>query len=129
MGLRAPIVAALAAPGVLPAGIEVIAYARNLDPPDTTTVMVRLDEVEPSKDAHGAWAVTAALVLVAAKTAPGAGDDELDDALLDLLVALDSSAITPGLHWTKATRGGYPNPEPTNPAYEVAVTLHIAKEN
>jgi hypothetical protein len=124
MGLRAPIVAALATPGVLPADFVVIPYARNIDPPSQTTVMVRLDKVEPSKQANGAWTVNAALVLVA----PAADDEELDDALLDILVALDSSVITPGLTWSEATRGTHPADNPTNPAYEVAVTLHIAKD-
>jgi hypothetical protein len=126
--LRAPIIAALSAPGVLPADIDVIPYARNIDPPDRTTVMVRVDDVEPSKTSQGTWTVTGALVIVAAKTAPGDGDDEVEDALMDVLVAVESPDITPGINWTKATRGTYPVDNPTNPAYDVAVTLHIAKD-
>lgn len=112
----------------LPAGIDVIAYARNIDPPNKSTVMVRLDRVVPSRAASGLWDVDAALVLISAQTTPGAADDELDGLLQDVLYALDSQAVANALRWSEATRAVFGEPDPTNPAYEVAITTSIAKE-
>lgn len=108
--------------------IRVLPFARNIDPPDLPTLMFRLDGVKPSKVAGGLWELSGALVLVGAVTDPGAGDVALDDALSDVLLALATPPVSEALNWSEATRGGYPNPDPTNPAYEVAVTTHTVKE-
>lgn len=114
--------------GALPVDIDVQPYARNIDPPLRTTVMVRIDKVRPSKVAGGLWEVEAALVIVGAQTTPGSADDELDAALQDVLFALDTQKVANALTWTEATRAVYGEPDPTNPAYEVAVNTHIKKE-
>lgn len=113
----------------LPNTIDVIPYARNVDPPARPVVMVRLDVVRKSKSAGGLWDVEGALVLIAAKTAPGDGDDELDDLLSDVLIGLESDQVRAALNWTEATRGTYPLDNPTNPAYSVAVNTHTVKES
>lgn len=113
----------------VPSGVDVIAYARNIDPPSRSTVMVRIDKVTPSRAASALWEVTAALVLVSAKVTPGAGDDELDALLQDVLYALDQQDVANALSWTEANRAVYGEPDPTNPAYEVVVTAFINKEN
>lgn len=125
---RDEIMSVLQVEGALPDDIVVIAYARNIDPPSKSTVMVRIDKVTPSKVASSLWDVEAALVLVGAKTTPGAGDDELDALLQDVLIALDTQEVANALSWTQATRAVYGEPEPTNPAYEVVVTTRIQKE-
>lgn len=125
---RDQIMSVLQSPGALPTDIDVQAYARNIDPPLRSTVMVRIDKVRPSKVGSGLWEVDAALVLIGAQTTPGAADDELDALLQDVLHALGSQAVANALTWTEATRAVYGEPEPTNPAYEVAVNTHIQKE-
>jgi hypothetical protein len=127
--VRAEVAAMLTATGALDDEVVVIPHARNIDAPAVPTVMVRIDAVRPSKAAGGLWELSGALVLVTPKSVPGAGDDDLDDLLSDVLVALAAPAVSPNVHWTEATRGGYPNPDPTNPAYEVAVTIHTAKDH
>lgn len=105
----------------------VIPYARNIDPPRRPTVMVRIDRVIPSRAASGLWRVEGALVIVGAKTQGQSADDDLDNALADVLFALGNPAVASALTWTEATRGGYPDPDPTNPAYEVAVNTETVK--
>lgn len=120
---RDEIVAALEAE--MPEGVDVIGYARGIAPPLRPTVMVRLDTVKPSPVAGGLWQVDAALVLIAAQTTPGPADDELESLLQDVLYALTT---VEDLTWTEAKRAVYGEPDPTNPAFEVAVTTHITKE-
>lgn len=111
---RAQIAAALAAS--LPDDIKVMPYARNIDPPAQTTVMVRLDRVEPHPAAKGPRRYTFALVILAALTDPsGPADDELDNALEDVLHVIDKA---PAYRYEKAERATYAN---TTPAYEVTI--------
>lgn len=107
--------------------IKVMPYARQIDPPDTDVVMVRVDEVRPSAAAGGWLDYDIALVCVGANADPtGPGDDALDGLLADVLDALDSCTQ---LVWSKATRATYgPTPETqTNPAYEVSTTTTNTK--
>lgn len=120
-------IAALVGAG-LDASVDVIPFARNIDPPSKSTVMVRIDAVRPSKATGALWEVDAALVLIAAKTAPGPADEELDALLQDVLYALDQQDVANAISWSEAKRAVYGNPDPTNPAYEVAVNTHIQKE-
>lgn len=104
------------------ADVDVVGYARQIDAPARSTVMVRVDEVRPSR-IPSAWRdYDVALVVIAAATAVEAGEDELDAALEDVLHALDSST---SLTWTAAKRAVYAD---TNPAYEVALTVTVNKE-
>ena len=125
---RDQIVGVLQAEGALPEDVDVIGYARNIDPPRRSTVMVRVDTVRPSQVAGSLWQVEAALVLIGAKTTPGPADDELDALLQDVLYALDTEQVSGALSWSEAKRAVYGEPDPTNPAYEVAVSTHIQKE-
>jgi hypothetical protein len=113
--------------GVLPAGIDVKAYADNIDPPLAPTVMVRIDKVRPSRTAGYLWDIDAALVLVAAQTYAGPGDDELDAALADVLAVLDRDDVASSLAWGEATRATYgpTDGDPTNPAYEITVAARV----
>ena len=109
----------------MPPGVDVLGYARQIDPPARPTVMVRVDEViRPPALPSGCRAYRFALVCIAAQTDPGGpADDELDGLLEDVLHALDTGT---DLTWENATRAVYND---TNPAYEVAVTVHTIKEN
>lgn len=120
---RNQVVALLA--GVLPADITVLPYARQIDPPSRPTVMVRVDEVRPSPHANGFRDYGFALVLVSHLTAAGPADDELDGLLEDVLYALEQDAIPNGVVVGTATRATYAE---TSPAYEVALTVTITKE-
>lgn len=122
MTARAELTAVLR--GELTADIDVIAYARNIDAPTRSTVMVRVDQVNNDSPAAGLRVYQFALVLIAAKTTAGPADDELDLLLEDVLAALTSQAIPNGVVWSApATRATYGDPDPTNPAYEVPVTV------
>lgn len=117
--------------GAMPDTVDVIGYARGIDPPSSQTVMVRVDRVTPAADVSGAvWKVEASLVLIEPGTTPGASDDALDGLLQDVLYALDTQDVSRHLTWTEAKRATYaPVDTPTNPAYEVAVTAYIQKES
>lgn len=123
MSARTETVALLAAH--LPADVVVMPYSRQIDPPSKSTVMVRIDEVKPARSAWGFREYTFALVLIAAQTLAGAGDDELDALLEDVLFALEKDDIPNGVTWSQATRATY---QETNPAYEVAITVATSKE-
>ncbi len=123
MTARTEVVALLLA--TLPPDITILPYAREIDPPAQPTVMVRIDEVRPSPAGFGLQNYEFALVLIAAKTAPGPADDELDVLLDDVLHALGKPAIPVGVTWTSAKRATYND---THPAYEVAISVTAVKE-
>lgn len=118
---RQIIVAALDA--ALPSDVDVITYAHNIDAPTRSTVMVRVDRVTPAGNLR---AYTFGLVLIAAKTTSGPADDELDALLEDVLFAIRTSMD--GMTWTEAIRATYGEPDGTNPAYELAVSVTIESE-
>lgn len=107
---------------LLPAGVVVVPYARQVDAPAKSTVMVRVDEVRRAAT-QGSREYVFALVLIAGQTAAGPGDDELDGLLEDVLYALETGAG--GLLWTQAVRATY---ESANPAYEVRLTVTMRRE-
>lgn len=110
--------------GSLPSDVRVVPYARTIDPPSESTVMVRIDKVRPSKATGYANEYDFALVLVGALTTPdGAADDELDALLEDVLYAISQPGN--GVAFIEATRAVYAE---TNPAYEVAVQVTFTKE-
>jgi chitinase len=113
--------------GALPIDVDLIKYSREIDSPLKSTVMIRVDEVAPSTAASGLRDYQFALVLIAAKTAAGAGDDELDALLEDVLFALDQvGEAVAGVTWSSAKRATY---NENNPAYEVAVSVTVEKES
>lgn len=114
MTARAELVAVLSP--LLP-GIVVEAYSKDITPPAFTTVLVRLDSVEPMPEAPlGYRRYTFDVIVVAVKSEPGAADDELDAALEDVLMALDKSGVTT---WTRAERGVFESTQ--TPCYDVTV--------
>lgn len=108
----------------LPEDVVLLPYARDIDPPAKPTVMVRIDQVAPSTVAGGLRDYRFGLVLVAAKTTAGPGDDELDGLLEDVLFALEQ-ASSAGITWSTANRATY---KEANPAYEVTASVTINKE-
>lgn len=110
--------------GVLPPAYQVEPYARNLGNINAVAVMLRLDEVHPSKFAMGHWDVDAALLIVGPVVEPGAGDEELEAALEDVLFALDQAE---DLTWSTAKRATYGEPEPMFPAFEITVQITTKK--
>lgn len=112
--------------GVTPDTLDVIPYARQIPQPPKTTVMVRVDKVTPSPVApstHREYGFV--LVLIAGTNVDGAADDELDDALEDLLHAIDTAPAGKLPRWSSADRGTY---EETAPAYEVTLTQTSVKK-
>lgn len=109
------------------AAYRVIPYARDIDVPDTPTILVRVDAVAPARD-QLTRTYTFALLLVAAQTADGAADDELDELLEDVLHALGNTGLA--IVWTTAKRGVWldPTDTPRFPLYEVTVEVTTTHE-
>lgn len=122
MTARAAVADVLAAH--LPADVTLVPYSRQIDTPSASTVMVRLDTVAPAAAARGFTTYTFGLVLIAGRTSAGAGDDELEQLLEDVLTALDHASPA-GITWSTATRSTYND---TNPAFEVAIAVTVTKE-
>jgi hypothetical protein len=110
----------------LPDDVQLVPYAAQLDAPNASTVMCRLDTVAPGP-AQGLQAYTFALVLIAGTTSTGAGDDELEALLEDVLYAIGKPG--PAVTWTPpAARGVYGRAgSETNPSFEVNVTVTFTK--
>ena len=110
---------------VLPADVLVIPYADQIDPPQQSTVMLRLDNVSPGASL-GMGAYTFALILIAGTTSAGAGDDELEALLEDVLHAITKPSVTGAITWDPpATRGIYAD---SNPSFQVNVTVTFSRE-
>lgn len=112
----------------LPSDIDVIAYSHNIEAPVRSTVMVRVDKVRNSPTGLGLRDYDFVLVLIAAKTTYGPADDELDALLEDVLGSLSSQDIPNGVTFTEALRATYGEPDATNPAYDVSITVTFAIE-
>lgn len=103
--------------------VDVRAYARLNRQPATQTVMVRVDEIEPSSDVTQlARVYRFSLILLGTRLvtdddAVGGVDDELDDLVELVLAALDEGPTD--VIWTKATRGTYEATQ--SPCYLIAV--------
>ena len=123
MTARTEVVTLLTA--VLPTDVDVIPYARNIDAPTKSTVMVRTDRVTPSPAAAGMRTYEMACILIAKRTTAGPGDDELDLLLEDVLHALAHQTIPNGVTWSEARRATYGEPDGTNPAYEIALAVTV----
>lgn len=123
MTARDEVVALLQA--VLPDDINVMPYARSIDSITASTVMVAIDEITPGPVPQAAWEMTFALYCLTPMTTAGPADDELDALVLDVLFAMESSAIPNTVRWTKATRATW---EEQYPAYRVDITVLANKE-
>lgn len=126
MSSRAVIIAQLAPE--LPDTVDLIGYARQIDPPARPTVMVRVDELAPAPEQHQRDTTAALVCIVPASVVDGdqlaaAVEDELEELLEQVLYALELEDVTAAIRWTSAKRAVYGEPEPTNPAYEVTVTV------
>lgn len=119
--LHALLVAAMPPPLEVPAvdgslGIDVLKYARDIDPPARVTVMLRHDEVERDPAAPLAQRrYTFALIILAASTTPDLVDDQLELALEEVLEVIELTASIP--QWTAARRVLYGSN--AAPAFEV----------
>lgn len=109
----------------LPAGIDLVTYSRDLGTVTRSTVMLRLDRVTPGP-ASGFRNYSFALVLVAAKTAPGPGDDELEALLEDVLFIVENKLGEVAVTWTEAQRGVFPPDTQAYPAFELPVTATLS---
>lgn len=110
---------------VMPDTIKLEKYAREVDPPTRhSLLLVRIDDVVPHPSGiPGQRLYTYGLVLIPRKRATGSGDDELDNALSDVLHALDEAD---DIVWTRAQRGTYEDSK--HPAYDVTVQVALKKE-
>lgn len=108
--------------------VDVIPYARNIARPPRPTVMVKVDTVRPMDQArltHRQYAFQL-VVLGSSEDDQGPGDDELDQALEDVLNGLDQGEAMGVLpRWTEARRAVYAE---TIPAYEIDVTAWDVKQ-
>lgn len=111
------------------ADTRVLPYARDVDPVDRPTVMVRVDEVKPRRGVIGSSRLrdyTFALVLIPSSLTGAAAEDELDEVLELTLAELEAiqtdTSRARNLEWTTATRGSYLD---KFPAYEITVTLPL----
>lgn len=108
---------------VAPTDCQVRPYARLKRQPAQPTVLVRVDEVEPSSDTSQlARVYRFSLIVLGTKLVTddddkGGVDDEIDDLAELILAALDKGPTD--VIWTSAKRGTY---EATNsPCYLIAV--------
>lgn len=106
----------------LPDEVTVMPYARALVAITGPTVLVRVDTVTPSTQPQ-AWHLYAmSLCVLTALQDPAAAEAELDDLLLDVLFAIDSSDLPA---WTLARRATF---DDTLHGYEVVLTIPVNKE-
>lgn len=71
----------------------------------TTLVLTFQNYSRPAASPRGTRMATYVLTLLTAKIVPGEADNDLDDAIMDLLNALDQIAGKTGIVWTTAERG------------------------
>lgn len=121
-----------ASPALPSAEYAIEPYARNITPPQLPTIMVRVDELRPSRAVGAMWDVTAALIVIEPQTTPGPADESLDAALADVLFALDTEELAEKLRWTVAKRITFKASEepeaPSFPAYEITIETLTVKE-
>ena len=111
----------------MPAGVDFRAYPARIDTPNKRTVMIRVEDVRPDERAPVKFYLfTYTLLLVSPFTDDGRGaaDEDLDELLEDVLLAVEA---TPDVQWTAATRGQWL--DTPLPAYEISIQVrHTKKE-
>ena len=114
-----------------PAGadLRVLGYARDVDPGDRPTVMVRVDEVKPRRRAMGSTGTLRdyafGVIVIPSILTGAAAEDELDEALELVLARLEviaDDALARNLEWATATRASWLE---KFPAYEITVTVPL----
>lgn len=101
--------------------VVLIPYSRDVEGPARSTVMPRLDSVEPGQ-VQGTRVYLFTLILIAAATAAGAGDDELEALLEDVLFAVQKTGMA--ITWDKATRTTFEGRAPAF-ALPLRITVNI----
>lgn len=101
---------------LLPEDVHVISYSRAaVESLQGTTVMVRLDRIEPETDVPQATRrYTFGLIVITPLTEAPAADDELDAAVEDVIDALDQH---PRFTWQGAERAVFEGTQ--TPCYQV----------
>jgi hypothetical protein len=103
-------------------GFRVVGYSRSLTIAEPT-VMVRVDIVTPAGACRD-YAMS--LIVAVPQTDPtGPADDALDDALEDVLYALDVNADAVGIQFKQAIRSVL---DEAYPAYRVEVNVRTQRE-
>lgn len=109
-------------------GMDVLKYARDIDPPARTTLMLRADEVlRHPVVPMAARNYTFAIIVLPSSRTPDVVDDELELALEEVLDAIERAPEFP--QWTAARRVLFGSTEA--PAYEVTLpfTATITRGN
>lgn len=98
--------------------VVVVDYPRQADQPDARRVTVAPLRVDPPSVACPVRSYVVTLTVVTPYTEPGVADDDLDDLLELVLIALDQA----GMSWDQADRGLWLD---THHAYAVNVALTL----
>jgi hypothetical protein len=106
----------------MPAEWVIVPFARNLDRPSKTTVMLHATEVRPSTAAQGVVEVDFVVTVISPKTDVTNAQDDLDDQVLDLILTLRDSA--PGLVFRSAS----PTLVQDVLAWDINTTIHARKD-
>lgn len=124
--IRERIITSLAVPAL--AAYELVPYMRAMVPAGKPVLMVRVDKITQSPE-RLTRRVEFAIVLVGHLIdQTGLGDDELDEALEDVLHALDNAVD--GVVWQAANRVTYAaDPDADGwPAYEVTAVIYTTHQ-
>lgn len=112
---------------LLPPSWTLIPYPRNIDVITKPVAMLKLQTVKRTEAApQGARTLSYILTVIEPKSDPKAGQDSLDDELIDLLNAIDQLN---NVVWKTAERVSFGDPnEPGLPAYDITLEISITKE-
>lgn len=123
MSIRSDLAAALKP--LLPAGTKIVDVPRGLDGIETArpVVMLYRERLEKAPNAIGAYFNTFALWIVSPNVDPRRAEDQLDNMLDEVIVALDSLSW---LNWANAERSTFGDNQA--PAYKVELTIVTDKE-
>lgn len=105
-------------------GIDVVAYARDIDPPARPTVLLRIDDVTRHPNTPQEARRYGFTVILLGAGDGDAAEAELERALEDVLYAVESSPELP--QWTRAERAVWRD---TTPAFEIAVPVDFTITN